>query len=329
MPLTIREQSDQLKAAAAEQLAGRGARGVRPEHPRPPRRGRSRRHHQGRRPSRIVHPRRRHRRPGQPGPDRRGRAGRDRVLPGRLVPLLQPGAAHLPATSSSRNSNTFDARLVAISPQSPDESLSTVEKAALEFTVLSDPGSRLAERIGIAFQQADEVLAAQRTARPRPGPGQRRGRDPPAEADCARRRPRPRRALRRRAARLHRTHRSRRHRRRAHRPSVRKVQQAVRKAPRSTTSAHWGGGVAASQARPYPAERADGGQRPWPQPVLRRTDATTTIFLRWGTRPRRPMRCRSSRTWNSRSSRTAKIRPRDGGPRGRHVLPHSVSARCC
>ena len=58
--------------------------------------------------------------------------------------------------------NTFHARLVAISPQSPDESLSTVEKAALEFTVLSDPGSRLAQRIGIAFQQADEVLAAQR-----------------------------------------------------------------------------------------------------------------------------------------------------------------------
>jgi peroxiredoxin len=57
----------------------------------------------------------------------------------------------------------FGARLVAISPQSPDESLSTVEKAALEFTVLSDPGSRLADRIGIAFEQADDVLAAQRT----------------------------------------------------------------------------------------------------------------------------------------------------------------------
>jgi peroxiredoxin len=56
----------------------------------------------------------------------------------------------------------FGARLVAISPQSPDESLSTVGKASLEFTVLSDPGSRLADRIGIAFEQADEVLAAQR-----------------------------------------------------------------------------------------------------------------------------------------------------------------------
>jgi len=56
----------------------------------------------------------------------------------------------------------FGARLVAISPQSPDQSLSTAEKAGLEFTVLSDPGSRLAQRIGISFQQADEVLAAQR-----------------------------------------------------------------------------------------------------------------------------------------------------------------------
>lgn len=55
----------------------------------------------------------------------------------------------------------FDARLVAISPQSPDQSLSTAEKAELSFTVLSDPGSRLAGTIGIDFQQADEVLAAQ------------------------------------------------------------------------------------------------------------------------------------------------------------------------
>jgi peroxiredoxin len=56
----------------------------------------------------------------------------------------------------------FGARLVAISPQSPDQSLSTVEKAALEFTVLSDPGSRVADLLGIAFEQADDVLAAQR-----------------------------------------------------------------------------------------------------------------------------------------------------------------------
>jgi peroxiredoxin len=56
----------------------------------------------------------------------------------------------------------FGARLVAISPQTPDQSLSTAEKAGLEFTVLSDPGSRLGREIGIAFQQADDVLDAQR-----------------------------------------------------------------------------------------------------------------------------------------------------------------------
>jgi peroxiredoxin len=56
----------------------------------------------------------------------------------------------------------FGARLVAVSPQTPDGSLSTVEKAELEFTVLSDPGSRVADGLGIVFEQAEEVLAAQR-----------------------------------------------------------------------------------------------------------------------------------------------------------------------
>ncbi len=56
----------------------------------------------------------------------------------------------------------FGSRLVAISPQSPDQSLSTAEKAGLDFTVLSDPGSRLARRIGISFQQSEDVLEAQR-----------------------------------------------------------------------------------------------------------------------------------------------------------------------
>jgi peroxiredoxin len=56
----------------------------------------------------------------------------------------------------------IDARLVAISPQSPDQSLSTAEKAGLGFTVLSDPASRVARQVGIVFQQADDVLDAQR-----------------------------------------------------------------------------------------------------------------------------------------------------------------------
>jgi peroxiredoxin len=56
----------------------------------------------------------------------------------------------------------FGARLVAVSPQSPDQSLSTADKAGLDFTVLSDPSNRVAQQIGIVFQQADEVLGAQR-----------------------------------------------------------------------------------------------------------------------------------------------------------------------
>ncbi len=57
---------------------------------------------------------------------------------------------------------TFGARLVAISPQLPDHSLSTTEKIGLEFTVLSDPGNRVAKSLRIVFQQADDVLDAQR-----------------------------------------------------------------------------------------------------------------------------------------------------------------------
>jgi len=54
------------------------------------------------------------------------------------------------------------AGLVAISPQSPDQSLSTREKAELAFTVLSDPGSAFARAVGITFEQTDEVVATQR-----------------------------------------------------------------------------------------------------------------------------------------------------------------------
>jgi peroxiredoxin len=56
----------------------------------------------------------------------------------------------------------FGARLVAISPQLPDESLSNAEKAGLAFTLLSHPASRLAKSISISFQQADDVVKAQR-----------------------------------------------------------------------------------------------------------------------------------------------------------------------
>ena len=56
----------------------------------------------------------------------------------------------------------FGATLAAISPQKPDESLSTAEKHALQFPVLSDAGARVARRLGVAFQPAEDVLEAQR-----------------------------------------------------------------------------------------------------------------------------------------------------------------------
>lgn len=51
----------------------------------------------------------------------------------------------------------FGAELVAISPQTPDESLSTAEKNDLAFLVLSDVGSLVAKAFGIAFELAEEL----------------------------------------------------------------------------------------------------------------------------------------------------------------------------
>jgi peroxiredoxin len=55
------------------------------------------------------------------------------------------------------------AELVAISPETPDASLSTHDKDELTFTVLSDSGAALASTLGIAFQPEEAALAAQRT----------------------------------------------------------------------------------------------------------------------------------------------------------------------
>lgn len=49
------------------------------------------------------------------------------------------------------------AQLVAISPQTPDESLSTAEKNELAFAVLSDTRSLTARAYGIAFDLAEEL----------------------------------------------------------------------------------------------------------------------------------------------------------------------------
>jgi peroxiredoxin len=51
------------------------------------------------------------------------------------------------------------ARLVAVSPQVPDESLTLVEKHGLAFDVLSDVGSGTAGRYGLAFDLPDDLAA--------------------------------------------------------------------------------------------------------------------------------------------------------------------------
>lgn len=52
------------------------------------------------------------------------------------------------------------ARLVAVSPELPDNSLSTVEKNKLAFTVLSDTGNTVAQRYGIAYTLPDSLIEA-------------------------------------------------------------------------------------------------------------------------------------------------------------------------
>ena len=49
------------------------------------------------------------------------------------------------------------ATLVAISPQTPDETLSTTEKNELGFSVLSDVGSHTSRRYGLVFTLQDDA----------------------------------------------------------------------------------------------------------------------------------------------------------------------------
>jgi len=49
------------------------------------------------------------------------------------------------------------ASLIAISPQTPDASLSTAEKNDLEFAVLSDVGSEVAQTYGVAFTLSERL----------------------------------------------------------------------------------------------------------------------------------------------------------------------------
>lgn len=52
---------------------------------------------------------------------------------------------------------SLGAELVSISPQLPDNSLSTAEKLALGFEVLSDVGNKTASDFGLVFKLSDKM----------------------------------------------------------------------------------------------------------------------------------------------------------------------------
>lgn len=61
--------------------------------------------------------------------------------------------------------HALGAQLVAISPQVPDESLSQVERDALEFVVLSDQDAEVAARYGVAWKIPDVIVEHMRNDR--------------------------------------------------------------------------------------------------------------------------------------------------------------------
>ena len=54
------------------------------------------------------------------------------------------------------------ASLVAISPEKPDDTLSTAEKNALAFEVLSDVGQKVGRAFGLVYQFTEELRSAYR-----------------------------------------------------------------------------------------------------------------------------------------------------------------------
>src|SRR5262249_30849392 len=55
--------------------------------------------------------------------------------------------------------DALGATLVAVSPQTPDNSLTTGEKWELEFEVLSDAGNRVARLFGLPFRFPDYLVS--------------------------------------------------------------------------------------------------------------------------------------------------------------------------
>lgn len=60
---------------------------------------------------------------------------------------------------ANKKFNELDAKLVALSPETPDESVSTSNANDLQFEVLSDIGLKVAEEFGIAFTVPDDILS--------------------------------------------------------------------------------------------------------------------------------------------------------------------------
>ena len=67
---------------------------------------------------------------------------------------MQAYQRHLPAFAA------HGARLVAISPDLPDDSLTTQEKQELTFEVLSDVDNAVARSFGLVFRFSDDLIAA-------------------------------------------------------------------------------------------------------------------------------------------------------------------------
>ncbi|MBV9425874.1 MAG: redoxin domain-containing protein, partial [Solirubrobacterales bacterium] len=55
---------------------------------------------------------------------------------------------------------------LTVSPQTPEQSLTSAERKALEFPVLSDAGNAVARRYGLVFTQSEAATACATTHRP-------------------------------------------------------------------------------------------------------------------------------------------------------------------
>ena len=77
------------------------------------------------------------------------------VLPRRVVPVLQPGAEGPAGRAAPLQAR--GASLIAVSPQSPDRSLSVTEKAGLSFDVLSDIRQQVIAAYRVQFTVSADI----------------------------------------------------------------------------------------------------------------------------------------------------------------------------